>query len=170
MAEQLIYINNKEQLLVSDNNYTNTIIQSFVGPPGPPGPPGQSGPPGPRGARGRAAPFYPRTVYASRSVLLNSGNTNVLEALNASWIKFSSSGPADLCGIHAGAEGELRILTNTGSYNITIKHNSTNCLNDQKILNFNNQDIILLSNISIQLIYDESVGKWRTISVSGMGV
>jgi hypothetical protein len=57
MAEQTIYINDNEILNISDNNYTNTIIQALVGPEGPPGPAGSIGPPGPRGPRGRAAPY-----------------------------------------------------------------------------------------------------------------
>lgn len=169
MAEQTIYINNDEILTVSDNNYTNTIIQSLVGPEGKEGPVGPAGPPGPRGPRGRAAPFYPRTVYASHTTTLNPSINNVLDAVNASWIKLNTSGNSEFHGIYPGTDGELRILTNTSSNNITIKHESSSVSNDRKIISFNNQDIILSANKSIQLIYDQTSEKWRVISVSGMG-
>jgi hypothetical protein len=57
MVDANLLINMEERLEISDNNYTNTIIQALLGPQGPAGPPGSAGPPGPRGPRGRAAPF-----------------------------------------------------------------------------------------------------------------
>lgn len=168
MAEQNIYVNNQELLTVSDNNYTNTIIQSLVGPEGKVGPVGPPGPPGPRGPRGRAAPFYPRTVYASHAATLTV-DSNILDSVNASWIKLQAMADRELHGIHAGTDGELRILTNTSAYNITIMHNSNSASNDKKIISFNNQNIVVSSNKSIQLIYDDTAQKWRVISVSGIG-
>lgn len=169
MTEQNIYINNEELLTISDNNYTNTIIQSLVGPEGKEGPVGPAGPPGPRGPRGRAAPFYPRTVYASHTAELNPSINNILDSVNASWIKLNTSGNSEFHGIYPGADGELKILTNISASDITIKHSSLAVSNDRKIISFNNQDIILSANKSIQLIYDQTSEKWRVISVSGTG-
>lgn len=168
MAEQTIFVNNTDLLQISDNNYTNTIIQSLVGPEGKTGPEGPPGPAGPRGPRGRAAPFFPRTVYASYTLALSSGN-NIIPVINASWIKVSADTNTSLIiGISSGADGELRILTNTGSNSITIKHNSNDASVDSKILVFNSQDIVLNSNNSANILYDQTAQKWRVIS-TGIG-
>jgi len=168
MAEQTIFVNETEILNISDNNYTNTIIQALVGPEGKTGPEGPPGPPGPRGPRGRAAPFFPRTVFASSSLSLDIEN-NSIPVINATWIKLSSSSTNNIIGIGAGTEGELRILTNIGSNNIVIKHNDTSISTDQRILTNSSQNITLNPNNSINLIYDQTAQKWRVISV-GLGV
>lgn len=168
MAEQTIFVNNTDLLQISDNNYTNTIIQSLVGPEGKTGPEGPPGPAGPRGPRGRAAPFFPRMVYASYTLALSSGN-NIIPVINASWIKVSAdTNTSSIIGISSGADGELRILTNTGSNSITIKHNSNDASVDSKILVFNSQDIVLNSNNSANILYDQTAQKWRVIS-TGIG-
>lgn len=165
MAEQTILINNGESLTIADNNYTNTIIQSLVGPEGRVGPEGPPGPPGPRGPRGRAAPFYPRTVYAVHTWLLSSGS-NTLELVNATWIKTSSaSTDSYIAGINAGVDGELRIITNIGSNNIVIRNNNSVVPNDQKILIKNNQDLTLPPYCSAHLIYEVTTSKWIVMGV-----
>lgn len=168
MAEQTIFVNETEILNISDNNYTNTIIQALVGPEGKAGPEGPQGPPGPRGPRGRAAPFFPRTVFASYALSLDLEN-NSIPVINATWIKLSSTLANNVTGIGAGTEGELRILTNVGSNNIVIKHNDSTAINDQKILTNSGQNIVLNPNNSISLIYDQTSQKWRVVSV-GIGV
>lgn len=168
MAEQTIYVNNERKLVVTDNNYTNTVLTALIGPQGKPGPIGPPGPQGPRGARGRAAPFYPRTVYASQNINLVSGS-NVLDQTQTSWIRVSSSSTSSIDGINSGTDGELRILTNTGTNNILIKNNSTTATSDQRILISDNQNITLYSNSSVSLIYDQIVDKWRLLSNSVQG-
>lgn len=167
MAETTISINNQQKLTITDNNYTNTVLTALVGPEGKAGPPGPPGPQGPRGARGRAAPFYPRTVYASQNITLVSGS-NVLQT-QTSWIRISSSETSSIDGINSGTDGELRILTNIGNNNILIKNNSSDASSDQKILIPDNQNITLNSNSSISLIYDQIIDRWRLISSSSYG-
>lgn len=83
-------------------------------------------------------------------------------------VRITSDAARDLTGILTSAiDGLMLRLTNVGSFNITLKHESASSTASYRFLNNGSLDVTLAPTDSVLYIYDTSNSRWRhTLSIS----
>lgn len=120
------------------------------------------------------------TPYLQTNYLANSGveyitgvvspatitsNQNDYAAINgARWGRIASSAAFQITGFSGGASGMRRLVTNVGSYNITIMHQSSSSSAENRVLCPGNASFVLNANDSCEMIYDGTSSRWRVLA------
>ena len=83
---------------------------------------------------------------------------------NGYFQRWTSTGAFDVTG-YAGdgniQPGEVRLIVNVGSNNITLKHESASSTAANRFLNSTGADIVLSANQAADMIYDSTSQRWR---------
>lgn len=89
-------------------------------------------------------------------------NQNDYAAINgARWGRISSTAAFQITGFSGGASGLRRLVTNVGTFNITIMHQSSSSSAANRVLCPGNANFVLNANDSCEMIYDSS--RWRVL-------
>lgn len=110
------------------------------------------------------------TLKASTLGQITSNQNDYATGLG-SWFRISSDAARDITGFENGTDGRSFLLTNVGSFAITLKNQSASSQATNRILNETGADIALAANDTAWIIYDITTGRWRAIihSVGGGG-
>lgn len=91
-------------------------------------------------------------------------NQNNYAAINgARWGRIASTAAFQITGFSGGVSGLRRLVTNVGSYNITIMHQSSSSSAENRVLCPGNASFVLNANDSCEMIYDGDSGRWRVL-------
>lgn len=90
-----------------------------------------------------------------------SASQNDLNIGTGGIIRISSSAAVDITGIVAATSGDARLLSNVGSFAITLKHNSTSSLAANRILCVSAADVAIAAGGSAVVYYDGTDSRWR---------
>jgi trimeric autotransporter adhesin len=101
-----------------------------------------------------------QTTPSSLSASVNNYNIGT-----GSYFRLTSSVAVNITGIANGVDGKVIIITNIGSFNITLLNANTSSTTTNRFLFSSGSDIILTTNHSITLIYDSVSQRWRDISL-----
>ena len=93
---------------------------------------------------------------------LTANTDNYNPDVKTGWWRIRSSGEIDLTGIAGGTAGRRLLLTNVGSFAITLKHQTTSTTGNRILCN-TGADIVLATTQSIDLVYDSGSTRWRTL-------
>lgn len=88
-------------------------------------------------------------------------NANNLALAAGELFHLSSDAARDLTGIVAGVGGQQIVLVNTGSFAITLKHQSASSTAANRFLNSTGADIVLSPNETVAGYYDATTGRYR---------
>ena len=81
----------------------------------------------------------------------------------ARWGRIASTAAFQITGFSGGVSGLRRLVTNVGSYNITIMHQSSSSSAENRVLCPGNASFVLNANDSCEMIYDGDSGRWRVL-------
>ena len=120
----------------------------------------------------KASPTFTGDTTVSQAMFLTGVITpTILGANTDDWaptgfstanvVRISASGAINLTGIAGGVSGRIIILTNVGSFTITLKHDTTSTAANRFQLN---ADTAVAGGQAVILIYD-SGGRWKTVSL-----
>lgn len=90
-----------------------------------------------------------------------SANQNDLALGSGGVISISSSLAVDITGLVATSNGDARLLVNTGSFTITLKHNDTSSTAANRILGVTSKDVLVPPGGSVSVVYDGTASRWR---------
>lgn len=76
-------------------------------------------------------------------------------------IRISSNAAVDVTGLVATSSGDARVLSNVGSFAITLKHNSTSSTAANRILCVSAADVSIAAGGSAVVYYDGTDSRWR---------
>ena len=76
-------------------------------------------------------------------------------------VRLSSDAARDITGITAGSAGQVRVLTNVGSFAITLKHQSASSTAANRFLVPWAGDCIISADSSVMIVYDSTTARWR---------
>ena len=88
-------------------------------------------------------------------------NTDNLAITGSGWLRLSTDASRDLTGIVAGIDGQRLEITNVGSNNLVIKHQSASSTAANRIICNTGADITLAANEELLLKYDATTQRWR---------
>lgn len=99
-------------------------------------------------------------VVNSPSSIGSSQNNYTMPA--ADIVRLTSSAAYNITGFVAGASGDARLLINVGSYDITIKHESTSSTAANRVtVPWAGDCILAASGGAATLVYDATTSRWR---------
>ncbi len=96
---------------------------------------------------------------------ITANQNNYTTGLGA-WFRISSDAARDITGFDSGTDGRGYVLTNVGSFTITLKNQSASSQPTNRILTATGSDIALTANASAWVIYDVVSGRWRAVLTS----
>ena len=76
-------------------------------------------------------------------------------------VRISSNAAVNITGIVAASSGDARLLSNVGSFTITLKHQDTGSTAANRIIGVNSTDVEILPNGSAVVYYDGTDSRWR---------
>lgn len=76
-------------------------------------------------------------------------------------IRISSNAAVNITGIVAASSGDARLLSNVGSFTITLKHQDTGSTAANRIIGVNSADVEIPANGSAVVYYDAIDNRWR---------
>lgn len=92
-------------------------------------------------------------------------NQNNYAAINgARWGRIASTAAFQITGFSGGASGLRRLVTNVGTFNITIAHESGSSSAANRVLCPGNASFVLNANDSCEMIYDGTSSRWRVLA------
>ena len=80
-----------------------------------------------------------------------------------SWFRILSDAARTITGFEGGTDGRGFILTNVGSFNITLANQSVSSATAYRIITGTGADITLLPDDDIWLLYDSTTERWRIV-------
>lgn len=86
---------------------------------------------------------------------------NNLDIGSGGIVRISSNAAVNITGIVAASSGDARLLSNVGSFTITLKHQNTGSAESNRILCVNSADIEIPANGSAVVYYDGTDSRWR---------
>lgn len=96
------------------------------------------------------------TTWTANDVSFSGGTT--------SNVRYNGTAIATITGISWGYDGKILYFHNASSYNVTLSNQSTSSATSNRIITGNNNDIILATDESATLVYDNSSQRWRIIN------
>jgi hypothetical protein len=102
-------------------------------------------------------------VLASPDTLTTDVNNYALSGAGVARLA-TSSGTVAITGIEASSPGDVRLLINVGTNNLTLKHASTSSSAANRFLAPNNIDYIVAPGDSVAILYDGTDSRWRIMS------
>lgn len=88
-------------------------------------------------------------------------NQNDLNLGNGGIIRISSDAARDVTGFVATSAGDARLLSNVGNFTITLKHNNTSSVANNRILCVGGTDVTISAGGSAAIYYDGVDSRWR---------
>lgn len=76
-------------------------------------------------------------------------------------VRISSNAAVNITGIVAASSGDARLLSNVGSFTITLKHQDTGSTAANRIIGVNSADVEIPANGSAVVYYDGTDSRWR---------
>lgn len=76
-------------------------------------------------------------------------------------VRISSSAAVNITGFAAASGGDARMLSNVGSFEITLKHSDAASTAANRILCVGNADFVIAAGGSAVIYYDETASRWR---------
>ncbi len=83
-----------------------------------------------------------------------------------SWFRISSDAARTITGFEGGTEGRGFLLTNVGSFNITIAHQSASSGAINRVLSETGANVVLIPDDSAWIFYDNTTERWRLVMAS----
>lgn len=102
-------------------------------------------------------------VLASPDTLTTDVNNYALSGAGVARLA-TSSGTVAITGIESSSPGDVRLLINVGTNNLTLKHASTSSSAANRFLAPNNIDYIVAPGDSVAILYDGADSRWRIMS------
>lgn len=109
-------------------------------------------------------------VYSPHTRAQFTANQNDLDIPENHWLRWSSDASRDITGMRnetndafsgRQADGETHLITNVGSSDIVLKHESVSSVAANRFLNSTAADITLSANQAVDVIYDGTTARWR---------
>ena len=115
------------------------------------------------GLSGAAAPgvFSALTLTPPLAVALAAGNTNDWAPGVAIRLEVTAAGAATVTGLVAGADGEVRIVTNVGADDVTLLAQDALSVAANRFAS--NGDTLLSAGFSAAFIYSGALARWSRI-------
>lgn len=82
----------------------------------------------------------------------------------ATILRINSDAARDITGLAGGGKGGVKVITNTGSFTITLKGESASSAAANR---FSGSDVSLAAGGTITLYYDATSSRWRVLATSG---
>jgi hypothetical protein len=95
----------------------------------------------------------------------NTDNYNPTDFSEASILRIQTDASREMTGMARGADGQIIILANVGSFDLVMKHETTSTAAN-RFLTPNGADFTVRPNESAWLFYDDQSLRWRVISSS----
>lgn len=95
---------------------------------------------------------YPAQITADQ----NNYSTGVYDI-----VRISSNAARNITGIVAASNGDARLLVNVGSFDITLKHQSTSSTSANRLFCAGASDFVLVTGASVPVVYDSTSAVWR---------
>lgn len=125
------------------------------------GPTGASGIAGSVGATGPTGAAYAAVVNSPTSL---SADQNNYSLPSADIVRLTSSAARNLTGFAAGSSGQIVLLINVGSYDITIKHESTSSTAANRVtVPWAGDCVLSASGGAVTIVYDATSSRWRVV-------
>lgn len=146
--------------------WSNIVLSPSTGPTGPQGATGVQGAIGPQGATGATGPqgaTGPANTAATYAVSAQapSASQNNLDVSGAPVVRLSPSAAVSITGLLAGTDGQVKIVYNASSFNVTLSHNSASSSVGNRFFAYNAADYVLAANCGVTITYDSTSGYWR---------
>ena len=90
-------------------------------------------------------------------------NQNDYETGLGGWFRISSDAARTITGFLGGTDGRGFVLSNVGSFNITLANESASSAAAYRIITGTGADMVLLPNDDVWLLYDITSERWRVI-------
>lgn len=101
------------------------------------------------------------TLDTNAGTTVTTANVTVYNPIAMSILRLNSNAAVNLTGIMRGGDGHNLAIYNTGSNNITLKHQDTGSAACNRFLNTTLADIVLSANQKANLWYDAITLRWR---------
>ena len=102
-------------------------------------------------------------IITPTQLTANTNNYAPTGGLGAHKMRISSNAAINITGLTNGADGREIILTNIGTFAITLVHDATS-IAANRFYGPNNANYVLRPNASVLLWYDGTSSRWRVIS------
>lgn len=112
------------------------------------------------GGSGGGSIAYPAVTPSQITADQNNYNPTV-----SGWTRLSSDAARNVTGLVAGADGEMRVLANVGSFNITLNHESASSTAANRFTATSAADVTITPGRFVHVIYDATTARWRVSSV-----
>ena len=89
-----------------------------------------------------------------------SSNQNNLIASDAV-VRLTPSAEIAITGILAGTDGQMKMVYNAGSFNVTLPHNSASSSAGNRFITYNSAGYVLPPNSGVTIVYDGTSAAWR---------
>ncbi|MCS7084457.1 MAG: hypothetical protein NZ534_00055 [Bacteroidia bacterium] len=100
------------------------------------------------------------------TITSNQNDYNPTGAATATRMRLSSDAARTITGLAGGADGRVVILTNVGSFNITLANESTSSSAANRFA-FPSGDFVIQPGISVTICYDSTSSRWRPLNRPG---
>ncbi|UPT65629.1 MAG: hypothetical protein M0D57_13935 [Sphingobacteriales bacterium JAD_PAG50586_3] len=106
-------------------------------------------------------------IYSSTSQTLSGTSNNNISFSSAGYIKFNSGSSSNfsITGFSAGVDGQILILQNVGTGNMTVRNQNNGSSASNRIVTNTGSDVATTGTGTITLIYDGTQSRWVVISV-----
>lgn len=90
-----------------------------------------------------------------------SASQNNLDIGTGGIVRISASAAVNITGIASASSGDARLLSNVGSFAITLKHQDTGSTAANRIIGVNSADVEIAPQGSAVVFYDGTDSRWR---------
>jgi hypothetical protein len=107
--------------------------------------------------------YDPSSIITPAQITGDQNDYNPTNAANATFWRISSDAARTITGIVAGKSGQRIILSNIGSFTITLSNQSTSSGEANRIITGTGSDLSLTADAQRELWYDDTTDRWRVI-------
>ena len=106
-------------------------------------------------------------LYTSTAMTLSGTANHNISFSSAGYVKFNSGSSSNfsITGLSAGSDGQILILQNVGTGNMTVRNQNSSSSSSNRIATNTGSDVSTTGTGTITLIYDGTQGRWVVISV-----
>jgi hypothetical protein len=106
-------------------------------------------------------------IYTSTAMTLSGTANHNISFSSAGYVKFNSGSSSNfsITGLSAGADGQILILYNVGTGNMTVRNQNSSSSASNRIATNTGSDVSTTGTGTITLIYDGTQSRWVVISV-----